>query len=194
MTDREELWAEAMRAANRGDALAYSGLLEEIAQVLRGVVRRRLGQLGLNADEAEDVVQEALIGIHLKRATWDETRPILPWVHAIARYKMLDAARKLGRTRRRHVAAPVEDWAEILAAPPTAPEVSAFEVERLLGALPARQQEVVRAMTVEGGTVREVAARFGMSEVAVRVALHRGLSRLREMAREADEGLAGAGE
>ncbi|MGF1660642.1 MAG: sigma-70 family RNA polymerase sigma factor [Rubrimonas sp.] len=194
MSDREQVWAEAMRAGNRGDDVAYAGLLEEIAQVLRGVVRRRLGQLGLGVDEAEDVVQEALIGIHLKRATWDEARPILPWVHAIARYKMLDAARRLGRTRRRHVATPVEDWAEILAAPPTGPEISAAEVARLIGELPARQQEVVRALTVEGGTVREVADRYDMSEGAVRVALHRGLSRLKQMAREAEAGLARPGE
>ncbi len=194
MSEREDVWAEAMRAANRGDAEAYAFLLEEIAQVLRGVVRGRLRQLGLDAHESEDVVQEALIGIHLKRATWDEARPILPWVHAIARYKMLDAARRMGRTRRRHVATPVEDWAEILAAPQTAPEISVSEIERLLETLPERQQQVVRALTVDGGTVRETAAQFEMSEGAVRVALHRGLSRLREMARAAEDGASAPGE
>ncbi len=168
-----------MRAANRGDAAAYRRLLSEMAGVLRAVAAKRLAGLGLDAQEAEDVVQEALIGIHQKRATWDEARPILPWVHAVARYKMLDSARRQGRLRRGRVAAPAEDFAELIPAPaPAAPPGAADDAARLLEALPPGQRRVIEAVAIEGLSHREAGAKLGMNEGAVRVALHPGLKRL----------------
>jgi RNA polymerase sigma-70 factor (ECF subfamily) len=182
LEDREQRWAGWMRAANRGDDAAYRALLGEMAGVLRAVAARRLGGLGLDAHEAEDVVQEALIGIHQKRATWDETRPILPWVHAVARYKMLDSARRQGRSRRGRVDAPAEDFAEIVAAPePAAPPGAADDAAKLLSALPDGQRRVVEAVAVEGLSHREAGEKLGMNEGAVRVALHRGLKRLEQL-------------
>lgn len=182
MTDsREERWAAWMRAANRGDDAAYARLLGEMAGVLRAVAAKRLAGMGVGPHEAEDVVQEALIGIHQKRATWDEARPLLPWVHAVARYKMLDAARRHGRRRRGVVDAPAEDFAEIAPAPETSPPGAADDAEKLIRALPEGQRKVVEAIAVDGLSTRDAGARLGMSEGAVRVALHRGLKRLARM-------------
>lgn len=180
MDDREGRWAGAMRAARRGDAAAYRGLLAEIAAALRGMTRARLSRMGLSPDEAEDVVQETLIALHAKRHTWDEDRPFLPWLHAIARYRMIDAARRLGRVRARTVASPVEDLADLLPAP--APrEGAALDRERLVAALPGRERGVVAALGLEGMSVTAAARRFAISEGAVRVAFHRGLTRLRTL-------------
>lgn len=176
--EREEAWAAAMRAANRGDAAAYARLLAEMAEVLRATARRRLASLGFGPEEAEDAVQEALIAIHLKRGTWEEDRPILPWVHAIGRYKLLDAARRRGRDRRATADLPIEDWSEVLAAPEQAPAGTRLDAERALATLPERQRGLVRAMTLEGESAAEAGARFGQSEGAARVALHRGLARM----------------
>ena len=188
MQDREERWAAWMRAANRGDEAAYRRFLGEAAGVLRAVVAKRMTRLGIEAHEAEDVVQEALIGIHQKRATWDEDRPILPWLHAVARYKMLDAARRRGRRWRGRVDAPAEDFAEFVPAPETGPPLGTRgDAERMLGALPEGQRRVVEAIAVEGLSHRDAGDRLGMSEGAVRVALHRGLKRLAEMGRDGDE-------
>jgi RNA polymerase sigma-70 factor (ECF subfamily) len=176
--EREEAWAAAMRAANRGDAAAYARLLAEMAAVLRATARRRLARLGFGPEEAEDAVQEALIAIHLKRGTWEEDRPILPWVHAIARYKLLDAARRRGRDRRATADLPIEDWSEVLAAPEGPAPGTRLDAERALASLPERQRGLVRAMTLEGESAAEAGARFGQSEGAARVALHRGLARM----------------
>ena len=73
MNSREQNWAEAMRAARRRDSAAYERLLSEIADVLRGLIRWRLGRLGLSAHVTEDLLQEVLIGLHTKRHTWDAT-------------------------------------------------------------------------------------------------------------------------
>ena len=73
MQDRDAEWAGLMRAANAGDQAAYQRLLLSMAPWLRAIARRGLARWG-DAD-AEDVVQETLLAIHLKRHTWDETRP-----------------------------------------------------------------------------------------------------------------------
>ncbi len=171
-----------MRAARNGEALAYERLLAGIATAVRPTVRARLARLGLATTDAEDVVQEVLLAIHMKRHTWDEGRPILPWVGAIVRYKVLDAVRRLARERRRHIDTPVEDWADLLPEFRASPNRTPVDAERALAALSSREAGVVRAVAVEGGSSSEAARRLGISEGAVRVALHRGLKRLAVLA------------
>lgn len=170
-----------MRAARTGDGGAYARLLAEIATALRPLVRARLAQLGFDPDHAEDAVQEALIAIHAKADTWDEARPFVPWVRAIARHKTLDLARRLGRSRARLAPVPVEDWADFLAAPMEAPRPEA-QAAALVATLPGRERGAVAALGLEGLSVRAAAGRLGISEGAVRVAFHRGLARLRTKA------------
>lgn len=182
MDGREHLWSGYMRAANRGDTVAYERLLGDIARTMRPVASRRLARLGVGIAEAEDVVQEVLVAIHGKRHTWDEARPIVPWIAAITRYKVADAARRLLRQRRRHVDTPVEDWADWLTW--EAPDVDGIPtagLDRLIGSLPARERGAVRAVALNGDTIRNAADRLATSEGAVRVALHRGLRRLAVM-------------
>jgi RNA polymerase sigma-70 factor (ECF subfamily) len=46
---------------------------------------------------ADTEVQEILLAVHLKRHTWDATRPLGPWLQAVARHKLIDAVRRGGR-------------------------------------------------------------------------------------------------
>src|SRR5690349_14032797 len=101
-----------MRAARRGDDQAYRRLLVLVSGRLRAVVRRGLAAAGRGPAESEDIVQEALLAIHLKRESWDEQRPIEPWLHAIARHKLTDHLRRRGY--RDHV--DIDDWADSLQA------------------------------------------------------------------------------
>jgi RNA polymerase sigma-70 factor (ECF subfamily) len=63
-------------------------------------------------------------------------------------------------------------------APAPEPEETASEREigRALDALAPGQRAVVAAISVEGNSIGETAKKLGMTEVAVRVSLHRGLS------------------
>lgn len=167
-------WSAWMKAAEAGDAAAYRRLLADLSDFLRAVVRRRSGSSGLASADIEDVVQETLLAIHLKRGTWDPGQPVGPWVAAIARNKLIDALRRRGR----RVEVPVDDFAEILPAPQEEDQLSARETEKLLSALKGRQHDVVKAITMDGDDVRTVATRLAMSDGAVRVALHRGLKTL----------------
>ncbi len=122
----------------------------------------------------EDVVQETLLAIHLKRQTWDADQPVTPWVRAIARNKLIDNLRRRGN----RTELPIEDFIEVLPAGAAAEELSPRETERLLSILGGRQREIVQAICVEGASIQEASARFGISEGATRVALHRGLGAL----------------
>ena len=61
---------------------------------------------------------------------------------------------------------------------PAAETVSASEVALHLEGLPPRQREVLQSIAVDSASIKETAAKFAMSEGAVRVALHRGLASL----------------
>lgn len=174
MKARQDDWSELMRAAIHGDQAAYRKLLEDLTGPLRALVRKGLARAGRPTDEAEDIVQEILLALHLKRHTWDSAAPLGPWVYAIARNKLIDALRRRGN----RVFVPIEDFEASLASNEPSPDMIAPDVDPHLSALPSRQRAVVRAVAVEGASIRETAAKLEISEGAVRVALHRGLSEL----------------
>lgn len=173
MSGRETEWAGMMRAALSGDSATYARLLRELTPFLRAFARRGLARYGVSDAEAEDVVQETLLAIHLKRQTWDPTLLIGPWVYAVARHKLIDALRRRGRAAQ----VPLDDFADVLPAP-AEPETVARDIARHVDALSPRQRAVVRAVALDGRTISETAAHLTMSEGAVRVALHRGLAAL----------------
>ncbi len=174
MTAQFEAWTDLMRAAHSGDETAYKRLLTELTPFLRGLAREGFRRSGMGTDEVEDVVQETLIAVHLKRHTWDSAQPLLPWVRAIARNKLIDTLRRRGRRAQ----VPIEDFEDILPAAETQSEGAAMDAAQMLKALPEKQRAIVTAMTMEGQSARDVAAKLGMTDVAVRVTLHRALKKL----------------
>jgi RNA polymerase sigma factor (sigma-70 family) len=182
MNPRETLWAEAMRAERRGDVAAYERLLADIAKALRGMIRVRLSRMGIQAHETEDVVQEVLIGLHTMRHRWDVTRPFMPWLHAIVRYKLSDAMRKRRREARYRCDLTLEDWMNVADANQTNHGNTLLDIDRQLGQLSPGQRDVVQALTIEGASVRETAQKMNTSEGAIRVTLHRAFRRLAVLA------------
>ncbi len=179
--DRETSWTSLMQAARSGDASACEKLLGEVAEALRPVVASRLAHLHCSETEAEDVLQEILIAIHCKGHTWDDSRPILPWIYAVTKYKILDAMRRSGRRRAVLSDIGIDELEDRMAAPATE-TVGPHELAQLLDHLPERQRGVVSALALKGDTVANVARDNGLREGAVRVAFHRGLKTLRKLA------------
>lgn len=175
-TATTEEWAALMRAALAGDENAYRRLLVALTPVLRTVARRILDRAGMGTGDVEDVVQETLLAIHLKRQSWDASQPLMPWVWAIARHKALDALRRRGR----RAEVPIDELEAVLADTASAPEdaLAGRDVTRLTESLSGREREVVEAIYLTGASTKEAGARLSMSEGAVRVALHRALKRL----------------
>jgi RNA polymerase sigma factor (sigma-70 family) len=176
---REEDWTAWMRAAISGDADAYRRFLVAVTPHLRAMARYRCRAAGAAEGDAEDVVQEVLLAIHLKRGTWDPSRPIGPWIAAIVRNKLIDSLRRRGR----HVHVPIEDVIDTLGAEDNSGNSSPGEIDALLGQLKVQQREIVKSISINGSSVRETADRLQMTEGAVRVALHRALKTLAAMYR-----------
>lgn len=174
MSDKGKDWAELMLAGLSGDEAAYNRLLSELALQLRPFVKRNILDAGLSAQDIEDVVQETLIALHIKRHTWRADAPLLPWLNAIVRYKVVDAIRRSGG--RQFV--PIDDLSDTLAAQDEAPALARQDIVKMAASLPAKQQAVVIGMFVDGETAADTASRLAMTEGAVRVILHRALGRL----------------
>ena len=113
--------------------------------------------------------------IHTRRHTYDVAQPVTPWIHAIARYKLIDHLR---RTRSSTTDVPVEDAGVLVAHDDHVAVESSLDVERLLAHLPAKMRNAIRSTKVEGLSTAEAAERSGMTETAVKVSVHRGLKAL----------------
>ncbi|MBI5110650.1 MULTISPECIES: sigma-70 family RNA polymerase sigma factor [Rhodoplanes] len=180
MARTENDWSDLMRLAIAGDSGAYERCLRDMTAVLRVGVRRAVTRAGLAAGEAEDIVQEILLAVHLKRHTWDTTRPIGPWLQAVARHKTIDAIRRRGGRS----GVPLDDVVETLPAPSEEPTIRETELVRALDSLPPGERAAVTAIALDGASFAEAAVRLGTTEGALRVALHRGLARLARTAHE----------
>src|SRR5260370_2036394 len=101
-----------MLASLDGDAASHRTLLDRLSRRLRAYYKGKLAGIGRDATEAEDLVQEAVLAIHIKRHTYDPAEPLTPWVHAIARYKLIDFLR---RTRASISDVPIEEADTIMA-------------------------------------------------------------------------------
>src|SRR3974377_2421846 len=155
-----------MRAGLRGDAAAYRVLLSRLSANLRAYYKGKLARIGRSATEAEDLTQEALMAIHSRRHTYDPSAPYLPWVHAIARYKLIDHLR---RTRATSMDVPIENAEELIAESDYAAAESAQDMQRLLGKLPGKVRSAIEAVKLEGLSVAETAKRTGISEAGVKL-------------------------
>ena len=180
MEIEERLRPLLLRGLN-ADAGAYQQFLKELGAHLRGYLRRRLMQ---RPDEVEDLVQETLLALHLQRGTHDPARPVSHWMHAIARYKLIDHWRRHGR--RDAPLEAVEDFEDFAAE--DAPQEAAMarrDLQRLLAQLPAAQRRAIALTKLEGLSVAQAAQETGASESAIKVQVHRGLKRLADWVRRA---------
>ncbi|MGH6871946.1 MAG: sigma-70 family RNA polymerase sigma factor [Rhizomicrobium sp.] len=176
---KDDDWAGLMRAGLVGDEASYRRLLEGLAPVLRAIARRGLSRAGTG--DIEDVVQETLLAIHMKRHTWKTDQPFKPWLNAIARHKLIDVLRRRGRRGE----VPIDGLEDVLPEPEQPAETSQGELARLVSRLDGRQLAVVRGISLNGDSIADTAQRLGMSEGAVRVTLHRGLKKLADLYRGA---------
>ncbi len=156
-----------------GDAAAYQAFLQKLSAHLRAFLGKRL--FGW-PDEVEDLVQECLLAVHNQRHTYQSDQPLTAWVHAIARYKMIDLLR--AKSVREDLHDPLDDDLAVFAASATEASDAKRDLGGLLQTLPERQRLPIVHVKIEGLSVAETASLTGMSESAVKVGIHRGLKAL----------------
>nr|WP_315401912.1 sigma-70 family RNA polymerase sigma factor [uncultured Duganella sp.] len=160
-----------------GDTDAYRRFLQATATHLRAFLRRRLSRW---PDEVEDLVQESLLAIHNQRLSYDTGVPLTSWIHAIARYKLIDWLRR--HARRDGLYDVLDDDAAGEGALFSSADQEAGEARRdlnkLLALLPAKQRDAIVLTKLDGLSVREAASRLRISEADIKVSVHRGMKAL----------------
>ena len=172
-----------MAASLDGDAASYRTLLDRLSRRLRAYYKGRLARVGRSATEAEDLVQEVLFAVHLKRHTYDTRELFTPWVHTIARYKLIDYLRRT----RSAASVPIDEGAEVMAQDDNADAESSHDVRKLLERLPEKMRCAIERVKLEGRSVAEAAVLCGISESGVKINIHRGLQSLAAFIAQVDQ-------
>jgi len=167
MIANEETFRHLMIKAQGGDRLCYSSLLIECEKWLRRYYARKI-----NPATIDDLVQETLISVHRKRASYDPDRAFLPWLAAIGRYRWIDSLRKIYRHEHDQL------YEEMVADPQDEDVTAKVSLERLLGMIPQKQADVISLVKIEGLSIVEASAKTGQSESLVKVNIHRGLKKM----------------
>ena len=168
MIANEESLRRLMRLSQTGDKQAYAVLLEQCGRWLGRYFRQKIAP-----DAIDDLVQETLISLHRKRASYDPARPFLPWLAAIARYRWVDRLRQGYRNQAEaldHHDVSEDSHEEVVAA--------RISIDRLLDLIPDAQATAIRCVKIEGLSITETCQRTGQSEALVKVNIHRGLKKL----------------
>lgn len=152
-----------------GDGASHASLLRALVPLLRAFYRRRVG----DGDVIEDLVQETLIAVHTRRASFDRSRPFSAWLYAMARYKMIDHFRRGRQT------CSIEDLENELFSADFEQAVNArIDIDRLFETLPEKQAHAIRQTRIDGHSTAEAARNVGIGESDVKVSVHRGLKTL----------------
>jgi RNA polymerase sigma factor (sigma-70 family) len=162
--------ARLMMLAQKGDKPAYGAALTACQAWLRRYFARRIAPHNI-----DDLVQETLLSVHHKLASYDSTRPFLPWLAVIARYRWVDHLR---RAYRADEVALDGDYESLSDEPGIAARIS---LDQMFAAIPAAQVKAIELVKIEGLSVSEAAAMSGQSESLIKVNIHRGLKRLAAM-------------
>jgi RNA polymerase sigma factor (sigma-70 family) len=156
-----------------GDADAYRAFLAAAAVQLRAFYRRRLQRW---PDDVEDLVQECLLALHNQRASYDAAMPLTAWMHAIARYKLIDWLRR--HARQDALNDPLDDADGLAQGDDNEAGMARRDLALLLESLPDKQRAAIVLTKLEGLSVREAAGAMAVSEADVKVSVHRGLKGL----------------
>lgn len=174
---------ELTSLAVQGDRTAIESLLGQLRPMVVRYCRARLGRVSGHYHIADDVAQEVCIAVLSALPRYrDIGRPFASFVFGIASHKVADALRSSVRS-----AVPTQDLPDGPDEGPGPEETvvrhtEAAQARRLLARLPDNQRELLILRVVSGLSAEETGNVLGMSAGAVRVAQHRALARLRQLA------------
>jgi RNA polymerase sigma-70 factor (ECF subfamily) len=150
-----------MRAAYEGEPEAVAQVLASIRSFVVRYCRARLGRRDGSFAPADEIAQEVCLSVLAGlRGYLTGSAPFLAFVYGVARRKVSE--RFPGR--------------------PPFPGAPGDPVSRLLLVLPESQQEIVVLRVIVGLSVDETADAVESSPAAVRIAQHRALAQLRNIA------------
>src|SRR6476661_2529096 len=154
----------------------YRAFLETIAN-LRPSLHRYCSRMTGSALDGEDVVQEALFQAYRMLESFDDSRPLSPWLFRIAHNRCIDFLRHREVRRGAETAVPGED--RVLPVDPPGAALGRA-VEHLVLSLPPKERACVLLKDVFDYSLEEIAEIVGSTVGGVKAALNRGRSKLAE--------------
>jgi RNA polymerase sigma-70 factor (ECF subfamily) len=163
---------DLVRAARGGDRAAFARIVDLHKQSVYATAARLVGP-----SDALDISQEAFLRAYQRIASFDASKPLRPWLLAIARHCCIDELRRRGRPP--PTPAPEESVSR--------PEVDeAIEVNQqtarvvqALAALPEGQREALLLFHHDQLSYREIAEVIGVPIGTVMTWIHRARHSLR---------------
>lgn len=178
--DEAEL-SQLMRSSQTGDANSYRQLLTRIRGMLAKYIENSFSRFGMTTGSGqEDVLQEVLLAIHVKRHTYDSEQFFLPWMYAIARYKLIDHLRK----NKVKSTLSLDDELENIESLMVIENTAEVDIEKLLTALPEKQRVVLELVKLQGLSIEEASRKTGFSASDIKVTVHRAIKTLQEKVKE----------
>ena len=178
-TELEAQLCQWMNESLQGDQTSYHSFLSRVSVMLRGYLTNAMGSHMRTPEKVEDLVQDVLLAIHRKKHLYRTDMPILPWLFAIARYRLIDYVRSEKRRPS------LVEWDDTF--DPSDPrqtialsDENIFQIEELLECLSTTQKQILILAKAEGIPLSEIANRFNMSLSAVKVTVHRALRKVRQ--------------
>jgi RNA polymerase sigma-70 factor (ECF subfamily) len=165
---------DLMSLALMGDQKSYAEVLKKVTIQIKPYLQKRLSQ----PQEVDDVLQEILISIHKAKHTYDSSRPFMPWVYAIAAFRLKDRLRKYYSDPLRN-AKDIGDAGDIYDSDVTENTLSYEYIRVEVNKLPEKQAKILNYIHEQGFTAKETAAKMNMTESAVKVSAHRAYKILR---------------
>ncbi len=168
-----------MNATQANQPGAFEALYTRYRIRLYNFIRRFIG----DQSSAEDIFQETFLRVYRERHRYEPRAAVSTWLYTIARNLCLHEISK--RSRRQ----PGSEHTGIMAAHSSPSEdplaqleltETAARVARAVALLPPAEREVLILARYEGLPHRQIAAVVGKSEGAVRIALSRALTALRD--------------
>jgi RNA polymerase sigma-70 factor (ECF subfamily) len=173
-----------------GQTESFGALMKRYERELYGYLVRYLGDREL----AEDVFQNTFLQLYTKIGTYDQERPVKPWLYTIATHQAIDALRRNGRHqavsldqgREELPDGEVRRLVEVIESRASGPldqvqgEERRAKVRDSVDRLPEFLKQVVVLAYYQGLKYREIAEVLEIPVGTVKSRLHAALARLQE--------------
>lgn len=173
---------ELLIRANNGDNVSYERLLGWLNDHCQLQLKKGMSRYYNFPKQAfDDITQDVLITFHTTHQTFDCNRPLLPWINAIIRHKMIDFMRR-------------KDFVVMMNGPDIEILKGSWIIEedfsvsdssdllKLIEELPSQQYEILKLAKIEGYSSKEIAQELNLTDSNVKVALHRAIKKLKKLA------------
>jgi RNA polymerase sigma-70 factor (ECF subfamily) len=171
--------SERAGGAASGDAVGVDAAFRAHRADVRRLCRRMLG----DATAADDALGEVFLRAHERLASWDRSRPLRPWLLAVAAHHCIDLLRRRSAERRLFEESELDAAAHADAGPsPLQQVVSDEQRARLLAAidsLPPRYRVPLVLRHFAGLDYAQIGGLVGVSSSQVGTLLFRARRRLR---------------